>query len=89
MPHDPYKNDSFDDLLAHYEGHAPTEALDAAIDVTDTMHLAWSATQSLFGKQATPELALALYDRIERKRARRTTRPKDQSQRARTQPPPA
>ncbi|HXV80306.1 MAG TPA: hypothetical protein VEG60_10545, partial [Candidatus Binatia bacterium] len=36
----------------------------AAIYVNDTLHLAWLSAQSIFQDKATPEIALAIYDRF-------------------------
>ncbi len=38
---------------------------DAALDAVDTLELVWTAAQSVFDKQATPHLALEIYDRID------------------------
>jgi hypothetical protein len=36
----------------------------AICDVADTLDLAWLATQSVFEDKATPELAIAVFDRL-------------------------
>lgn len=42
----------------------PADVRDASRLVTDTMDLAWKAAQAVFEDAATPEIALAIYDRI-------------------------
>lgn len=39
----------------------------AAVFVTDTLDLCWVAAKSIFGEQATPEHALAIYDRMQQR----------------------
>ncbi len=36
----------------------------AICDVADTLDLAWMTTQSVFEDKATPELAIAVFDRL-------------------------
>ena len=38
---------------------------DAVVGVADTLDIAWLATQAVFEDKATPELALAVFDRIQ------------------------
>jgi hypothetical protein len=54
----------FDKKLKAWEGRIPNDVLDAAVFTTDTLELAWTSAQSVFEKNATPEHALAIYDRI-------------------------
>lgn len=42
-----------------------SDVRDASIFVTDTMDLCWVAAKSIFGEQATPEHAIAIYDRMQ------------------------
>lgn len=46
--------------LARY----PREVHDAAVFVTDTLDLCWAAAQAVFEDKATPEAALAIFDRV-------------------------
>ena len=41
---------------------------DAAAYVHDTLELAWLAASDLFGDKVTPEIAVAIYDRIDEER---------------------
>ena len=62
------------DLALENAGKAlsrPPYIVDATVYVRDTLNLAWKAAESVFGKRATPEIALALYDRIHADRLRR------------------
>lgn len=54
----------FDKKLEVWKGRIPKDTLDAAVFVNDTLVLAWASAQSVFEKSATPEHALAIYDRI-------------------------
>lgn len=42
----------------------PNHITDAVVFVADTMDIAWLAAQSVFEDKATPELAVAIFDRI-------------------------
>lgn len=42
----------------------PAGMTDAAAYVNDTLELAWVSARSIFGKAATPDVAIAIYDRI-------------------------
>jgi hypothetical protein len=37
---------------------------DAAIFVNDTLDIAWASAKSVFGNDATPDIAVLIYDRI-------------------------
>lgn len=37
---------------------------ESAVFVTDTLNIAWLSAQSVFEDTATPEIAIAIYDRI-------------------------
>jgi hypothetical protein len=37
---------------------------DSSVFVTDTLDLCWVAAKSIFGEKASPEHALAIYDRM-------------------------
>jgi len=43
---------------------APSGVDEAAIFVNDTMELCWASAQTVFGDKATPDHALAIYDRV-------------------------
>ena len=62
--------DEFDRALefARRSANAPAHIVDAAVYVRDTVDLAWKAATSIFGKQATPDVALAIFDRINAER---------------------
>jgi alkanesulfonate monooxygenase SsuD/methylene tetrahydromethanopterin reductase-like flavin-dependent oxidoreductase (luciferase family) len=62
--------DSFDKGVEHAgkAPNAPPHIVDAAVYVRDTLDLAWKAAESVFDKKATPEIALAIYDRIDAER---------------------
>ena len=50
---------------------------EAALHVHATLEIAWLAAQSVFGDRATPDLALAVYDRVNHEvevRAAQTTK---------------
>lgn len=42
----------------------PQHLRSAVCDVADLLDLAWITTQSVFEEQATPELAVAVFDRL-------------------------
>lgn len=48
----------------------PQHIGDAAAYVHDSMEIAWVASQSIFGREATVEGAIAIFDRIDRERLR-------------------
>lgn len=52
-------NSSFDRKITS-QSKMPVEIRDAAIELTDTLDLCWSAAQAVFEDRATPEHALAL-----------------------------
>lgn len=62
--------DSFDRALSALNGVAnvPPRLLDAAVYVRDTLDLSLKAAESVFGKRATPDIALAIFDRINAER---------------------
>ena len=62
--------DSFDRALeaANRARNAPPHLIEAAVYVRDTLNLSWKAADSVFGKHATPEIALAIFDRINAER---------------------
>jgi len=45
-------------------GRVPTDVHEAAVFVNDTMELCWASAQSVFEDKATPETALAIFDRV-------------------------
>ncbi len=50
----------------------PEHTADAASYVHDTLELAWLAATDLFGHEVSPEIAVAIFDRIDEERARRS-----------------
>ena len=42
----------------------PSHINDPAVFVADTLDIAWIAAQSVFEDKATPEVAIAIFDRI-------------------------
>jgi hypothetical protein len=42
----------------------PMGVREGTVWVTDTMDLAWKIAQSVFEKKATPEIAVAIFDRL-------------------------
>jgi hypothetical protein len=54
----------FDQKLEIWKGHIPEDVVDAAVFVNDTLELSWASAQSVFGEKATPEIALAIFDRL-------------------------
>ncbi len=54
----------FDKKLDVWGARAPADVRDAAVFVTDTLELCWASARSVFEDKATPEAALAIYDRV-------------------------
>lgn len=52
----------FDSHLAVAD--VPDAVVMASVFVTDTLDLSWKAAQAVFEDKASPELALAIFDRI-------------------------
>jgi hypothetical protein len=61
----------FDRRITLLNGRAPSALIDAMVYVHDTVETAQMAARALFGDKATPEIALALYDRIAAEHQRR------------------
>ncbi|RBO82668.1 hypothetical protein [Marinomonas aquiplantarum] len=40
----------------------PSEIRDAAVDVNDTLNIAWLSAQSIFEDKASPEIAIEIYN---------------------------
>jgi hypothetical protein len=57
-------NNPLDAHLQANEERIPEDILGAVVDVNDTLNIAWLSAQAVFEEKATPELALAIYDRI-------------------------
>lgn len=55
----------FDKYLEVNRGRIPENILDAAVYTNDTLNIAWLSAQSIFGDKSTPEIALAIYDRLQ------------------------
>jgi len=53
----------FDCALDAQKG-IPENVREQVVWVTDTLDLCWASAKSVFEKQATPELALAIFDRV-------------------------
>ncbi len=68
----------FDRKLEVYRANIPDDVRDAAIFVTDTMDLCWASAQSVFDKKATPEIAIAIYDRVVKKLQEKNLRDRDE-----------
>lgn len=60
--------DDFDRKMERRGSVVPPSTRDALFYVVDTLELCQSAAWSLWGNDATPEHALALYDRVEQLR---------------------
>lgn len=57
----------FDRFLDAHKNQIPSEIHDAAIHVNDSLEICWLSAKNVFGDKATPEIALAMYDRLEEK----------------------
>jgi hypothetical protein len=55
----------FDRKLEAIRSLAPECVVEASVYVTDTLDLCRTSAESVFGDEATPELALEIYDRVE------------------------
>ena len=63
-----------------YGKNVPEKMIDSAIHVNDTLELAWASAQSVFGKAAKPEHAIAIVKLIEVERAaRRNATPEEEN----------
>lgn len=60
----------FDKKMDLYKNKIPTATADALIYVVDTLDMCIAAAEALFKKAATPEHALAIYDRMVQERER-------------------
>lgn len=56
----------FDRHLSVGSGQIPQHILDAAVHTTDKLHIAWISAQIIFKDKATPDVALAIYDRLDK-----------------------
>jgi hypothetical protein len=54
----------FDKKLEIWGDRIPSNIRDASALVTDILELSWASAQAVFEEKATPELALAIYDRV-------------------------
>ncbi len=54
----------FDKKLDIWGNRTPAGVRDAAVFVTDSLELCWAAARAVFEDKATPEAALAIYDRV-------------------------
>ena len=57
----------FDRKLDINRDKIPNDILYALVDVNDTMVMCWASAKSVFEDKATPEIAIAMYDRIVKK----------------------
>lgn len=71
-------NNPFDRKLEVGKANIPSDVRDAATFVTDTMELCWASARSVFDKKATPEIAIAIYDRVAKKIAEKNVRNQDE-----------
>ena len=53
------------DLHMERNKKIPYKVREAVLDIADTLDIAWLATQAVFEDKATPEMALAVFDRIQ------------------------
>lgn len=58
------ETDPFERRLKLRQPYTPREITDSAIWVHDTLELCWSSAQSIFKEQATPEIAIAILDKV-------------------------
>ena len=54
----------FDEKLKAQQNSIPEEILGSSVWVTDTLDLCWASAKAVFEDKATPEIAIAIYDRI-------------------------
>ena len=64
--------DDFDKKIEQVERAigSPPHVTEAAVYVRDTLEVAWLAAKSVFGNQANPDVALAVYDMMNEERLR-------------------
>lgn len=53
-------DDVFEQKLKLWKGSMPEEIEFSAIYIHDTLKLSWASAQSVFGEQATPEIAIEI-----------------------------
>ncbi len=58
------RTNPFDQKLRDWGESVPADVREASTYVTDTLELCWASARSIFEDEATPELALEIYDRI-------------------------
>lgn len=63
--------DAFDRRLDARKGHIPAVMVDAAVHVNDTLELAFSSAQQVFGNRFSAADVLGIYDRIQSEWLRR------------------
>lgn len=54
----------FDKKLDVWGDRVPEDVRTASTFVNDTLELCWASAQSIFEDKATPETALAIFDRV-------------------------
>jgi hypothetical protein len=55
---------AFERHIENLRGKEPPAVAEAAAHVHSTLETAWLSAQAIFGDRATPDVALAIYDRI-------------------------
>jgi hypothetical protein len=53
-----------DAMLDTREGLVPGDVITETVWVNDTLELCWASARQVFGEAASPETALAIFDRI-------------------------
>ncbi|MGL5874205.1 MAG: hypothetical protein ACRC2R_17860 [Xenococcaceae cyanobacterium] len=54
----------FDKKLDLHKNDIPWNVRDELVWVHDTLDLCWASAKTIFGENVTPEIALAIYDRV-------------------------
>jgi|CXWL01.1.fsa_nt_gi hypothetical protein len=67
-------NNPFDQKLDTWGHRVPEDVREASTFVTDTMTLCWAAAQTVFEGKASPDVAIAIYDRVVQRIALRQQR---------------
>lgn len=58
------QNNPLDRKIDCWGSRIPSDVLGAVVWVNDTVELCWASARQVFGKDAKPELALQIYDRL-------------------------
>lgn len=59
------RNSKIDQHLNAYRNEWPAHVHQAFVTVVDRLDTAWIAAQSIFKDQATPDAAIAIFDRVQ------------------------